>query len=334
VGLLAHGVDGHQRGVVVHHVVAPHQPRRVGQPVGVRAGGRAQQQQRRVHRAAGDDVGLGGHGLALPFALDFDADDAFAAQVGQHAQRFGARPQRDAGFPAPGARSRRPPRPWPAPGRGSRRRSCSGCSARPRAGRCPWADGTDAARWRAAVRPARRWPARAARPGRVRRERGGSVGSSPGSPWTVDFLGAAVVGLQVVVADGPGWRCPAFMLERAEILPAQAGQRGAVDFGVAAHEVMDARLEGLAVGAVPGLVRLVALLVEDDLRLPVLRLLRQIVPALDEEDAQPAVAQRIGQRAAARARADDDEVECVSHAITPELRVARGELRGATPSSR
>jgi hypothetical protein len=50
--------------------------------------------------------------------------------------------------------------------------------------------------------------------------------------------------------------------------------------------------------------------VEDCLRLPILRLLRQKVAAFNQQNAQPALPQRIGQRPAAHARADDDQIEC------------------------
>ncbi len=89
----------------------------------------------------------------------------------------------------------------------------------------------------------------------------------------VDFLGAAVVGLQLVIRDGPGRRRAAFVLDSAEVLATQARQRRSIHLGVAADEVVNAGLERLAVRVVPVFIGLVPLLVEDSAWLPVLRLL-------------------------------------------------------------
>src|SRR5262249_57941949 len=73
----------------------------------------------------------------------------------------------------------------------------------------------------------------------------------------IEPLGLAVIGLEIVVADRPGGRDPAMVPDLAEILLAQAEQRGAVEFGVAADVIMDAGMESPTVLAVPGLPRLV-----------------------------------------------------------------------------
>src|SRR5262249_1913922 len=62
----------------------------------------------------------------------------------------------------------------------------------------------------------------------------------------VDLLGTGIVGFQVFVADRPGRRGAALVLQRAEIFAAQARQRGAIDLGVAADIVMHAGVEWLA----------------------------------------------------------------------------------------
>src|SRR6516164_9802867 len=54
------------------------------------------------------------------------------------------------------------------------------------------------------------------------------------------LLGLAVIGLEIGIADRPCGRDPAMVPDLAEILLAQAEQRGAVEFGVAADVIMDA----------------------------------------------------------------------------------------------
>ena len=62
----------------------------------------------------------------------------------------------------------------------------------------------------------------------------------------VALLGLGVVGLHVVVADRPGGRDAVVVLQLAEVLAAQPVQRGPVQLGGAADEVVDLRLERLA----------------------------------------------------------------------------------------
>ena len=82
---------------------------------------------------------------------------------------------------------------------------------------------------------------------------GGSVGSSPRAPCTlVDALGLGVVRLHLVVADRPRGRDAVAVAQLAEVLGAQPVQRGAVELRRAADEVVDLRLERLAVAVVPG----------------------------------------------------------------------------------
>ena len=58
-GVLVPRVDGHERRVVVNHVVPPHQPGLVGQAVGMGAVGRAQEEQGRIDCTAGDHIARG-----------------------------------------------------------------------------------------------------------------------------------------------------------------------------------------------------------------------------------------------------------------------------------
>jgi hypothetical protein len=94
-----------------------------------------------------------------------------------------------------------------------------------------------------------------------------------------------------------------------EVALPQPEQDRAVELGVAAHEVLLVRLEGLPVLVVdPVLVGEVAALAEHLLAAPVLGLARQVAAALEHEDALAGRGQPVGQRAAARAGSDDDHV--------------------------
>ena len=106
------------------------------------------------------------------------------------------------------------------------------------------------------------------------------------------------------------------MLDGAKVLPPQPGQGGAVDLGVTAHKVVDARMEELAVLVVPCFVRFVAPLVKHNARLPVLRLLRQIIAALDQQYAHSAIGQRVCQRTATCARANNNQIIIVHMSLT------------------
>jgi hypothetical protein len=75
------------------------------------------------------------------------------------------------------------------------------------------------------------------------------------------------------------------MLELAEVVLPQAIERGAVELGRPADEVVHLRLERGALGVVPGVCRDVAVVHEDVGRRPVPRLARQPVAAFEQEDA-------------------------------------------------
>ena len=73
----------------------------------------------------------------------------------------------------------------------------------------------------------------------------------------VEILGPRIIGLEVIVAERPGRRDPAVVPDLAEILLAQAEQRRAIKFRVAADVVMNAGMERASVFAVPRLLRYV-----------------------------------------------------------------------------
>ena len=124
----------------------------------------------------------------------------------------------------------------------------------------------------------------------------------------IHLLGLGVVGLHLLVADGPGRRDAVVVLEFAEILFAQAVQRRAIHLGGAAHEVVDAGLKGLAVLVTPSVAGDIAVLDEHLFGAPVLGFALQPVAALEQQDALARRSQVTGQRAAAGAAADDDDV--------------------------
>ena len=77
----------------------------------------------------------------------------------------------------------------------------------------------------------------------------------------------------------PSWCC-----ELLEVPLAQPVERGAVQLGGSAHEVVDLRLERLALVVVPGVLGDVAVVDEHVLGEPVLRLPRQPVATLEQQD--------------------------------------------------
>ena len=124
----------------------------------------------------------------------------------------------------------------------------------------------------------------------------------------IELLGLAVIGLHLVVAEGPGRRDAVVVPHLAEILLAQAIERRAEHFRRAADEIVNLRLEPLAVGQEPGVRRNVAIGAEDVLDAPVARLARQPIAALKDQDFLARRRQAMGERAAAGAAANDDDV--------------------------
>ena len=129
-----------------------------------------------------------------------------------------------------------------------------------------------------------------------------------GAVHLVQLLGERVVRLQLVVGDRPGRRDAVVVAELAEVLLAEPVERRAVELRRASDEVVDPRLERLALLVVPGVGRDVAVVHEHVLGRPVLRLARQPVAALEQEDPLARGGEVPRERAAARAGADDDDV--------------------------
>src|SRR5207244_13089983 len=136
--------------------------------------------------------------------------------------------------------------------------------------------------------------------------------------------------LQVVVRDRPGGRHAALVGDLAEVLLAEPDQRGAVELGVPADEVMRAGVELLAIAVVPGLLDVVAVLDLDGARVPVLLRAWDVAAPLEEEDALARGCEAIGERPAPRAGAADDEVVViVRHRPLPQVMARAGATAGA-----
>ncbi len=144
----------------------------------------------------------------------------------------------------------------------------------------------------------------------------------------VQPFGPAVPRLEVVVAQRPGGRDAVGVLELAEVLGPQPVQRGAVELGGAADEVVHLGLERLPVGVVPGVPRHVLPVHEDGAGIPVVHLAGQEVTPFEQQDPLAGRGQRAGQRAAARAGAYDDHVIVLSHVPILEAPGDGGLTRG------
>src|SRR5262249_6789192 len=103
---------------------------------------------------------------------------------------------------------------------------------------------------------------------------------APRTVHSIELLGFRIVGFHLVVADRPGGRGAIVMTQFGEIFLALAIQRCAVELGRPANEIVDLRLERLAVFIVPGIWGDIAILDEYLFNIPVLRLTRQPVAAL------------------------------------------------------
>src|SRR5688572_3731093 len=99
------------------------------------------------------------------------------------------------------------------------------------------------------------------------------------------------------------------MPQLAEVFTPEPVEHAAPELAVAADVVVAVRIERLTPCVEPELPGLVAQVLPDSLRIPVLLFLGDEAAALEDEDASRRVRQRVGDRAAARAGPDDDDVE-------------------------
>src|SRR5438552_1140593 len=98
------------------------------------------------------------------------------------------------------------------------------------------------------------------------------------------------------------------MLDLAKILFAQAEKSCAIKFRVPTDVIIRVRMQDAAIRAAPLFLCVISSFHVYRSGIPVLFLARHIRPALDQEDALAARRKFPGQRAAARAAADDDEI--------------------------
>src|SRR5439155_24787719 len=126
-----------------------------------------------------------------------------------------------------------------------------------------------------------------------------------------------VVRLEVLVGERPGRRDAAVVPNLAEVLLAEAEEDCSVDLRVAADVVLSVRPERNPMLVDPHLFGDVALLPENLPGIPVLRLAREVATALEDQDAQTARGEPVGERAAAGPAADDDHVVVVGHSGPP-----------------
>ncbi len=124
-------------------------------------------------------------------------------------------------------------------------------------------------------------------------------------------LRVRVPGLQLGVADRPGHRRAIGMLDPFEIPLPEAEHRRAVYLGVAADVVELPGTECVAGRVEPSLGGSIAVVHEHRFRVPVLRLARQALAALQDQNPRAAVRERERDRAPAYAGADDDDVEII-----------------------
>jgi len=123
-----------------------------------------------------------------------------------------------------------------------------------------------------------------------------------------ELFSPLIVGFELFVCYGPGGRHSFFVLERGKIFFSEAGERGAIHFRVSTYEIVNSRRERFAARVVPGLIRLVAFMIENGFRTPVLWLLRKKVSALNQQDLHPGILESVGQHTAAHACSDDDQI--------------------------
>ena len=131
------------------------------------------------------------------------------------------------------------------------------------------------------------------------------------SAHVVETLGPFVVRLERLVVDRPRRRDTVGVLDRLEIFAPQAIEHAAPELGVAPDTVVGVRLKLPAASIEPLLGDAVAQVLPYRLRAPVLLFLRNEATALEDEDAGGRGGQRVRDRPAAGAAADDDDVEAI-----------------------
>src|SRR6516165_783954 len=297
--------------------MAPNDPRAVREPVGVGCIRRAQQQRRRVDRAAGDDDNVGSVALGFSVAPNGNTLRLTAGRAGLDALDIGIGQQCHVRMPQRG------------PDRDDMRvrlglheagKAVAGAAANAVAVLHTLLVEHDADRqWKRVMSGALEIVRELldARLVRDCRERvglfAGRLGRvAPSLPvHMIKPLGFGVIGCEIYVRQRPGGRHSVSVPDHFKIPLAHTQQYSTVHLGVATDPVMNAGMERATVLVVPGLACLVALFAEDRFRIPILALARQVAAALDDHDALARGSQPVGERAAAGAAADDDDVVAI-----------------------
>ena len=306
--------EGQHGPAVVERVVASELVGPVGEAVRVLLGGRGEQQLGGVGRSARDDDDVRAVGLADTVAVDGDLRHGRAARVGVERHGLRVRQQRDVGV-----LERRAHRQHLRVGLGvnQAREAVAGGAADAVAVRhVGLVQHHPAGGVEGLVSGGGEVVRELLDPRLVRHRRegvrraGGRLGRilAACAVHLVELLGLRVVRLHLVVADGPGGRDAVVVPKLAEVLRAQPVERRPVHLRGSPDEVVHLRLERLARPVVPGVLRDVAVVDEHVRRAPVLRLARQPVAALQQQDALAGGSEAVHERAAAGAAADHDDV--------------------------
>src|ERR1051325_2769344 len=126
--------------------------------------------------------------------------------------------------------------------------------------------------------------------------------------YLVKMLGLRVIRFQLVVADGPSGRDAAVMANLTEVFSTQTKESSAVKLRIPTDEVVGVRVQFLAIAIAPCLFGIVFPFEVYGARAPVILLTRNVIAPLEEKNLFARRRECISQRAAARARADDDYV--------------------------
>ena len=155
-------------------------------------------------------------------------------------------------------------------------------------------------------------------------------------------FGLVIIGLVVAVFQRPRGGNAVLMPHFLKVPFPQAKERRAINLRIAADPVGGLGMKGFAFAVLPDLVRVVTVSEKDGLGVPILLFLRQKSAAFEDENALAAGGEALGERAAAGARPDDDDVVIV-HGVsrrpdtgkhTACTRAQAGACRGAIPDTK
>ena len=135
----------------------------------------------------------------------------------------------------------------------------------------------------------------------------------------IQLLGLRIVRLKRVIADRPTLRPATHMAQRPKILGPIPDQHRAIQLGIAARDIVIARVERLALAVQPVLIRAKMPITED--RQSIARFGRILHPpaTFQYHNPPPRGCQGRGQRGTAHPRADDDDIGL--HLNSPEILV-------------